>query len=581
MQGQSGTAGANRTPTGIHFALLATGTRGDVQPFVALGEELAKRGHHVRICAHESFRSLVMRSSSEAFYSLSSSWAHRIYFVPAVDCEPHDPSSPEWISAKSLPDFVRLTAAERSLQFEQEQTAFLKCCQPVQAESFASDPTIGSGPRATKIMLPQTDVIISSQFTRGPSVAASDLLQIPLWSVNLLPSAPTRAWGPLSGSFPASAPNRMVFHGSKKDADKIRQDNVCARCCCVSSGLIHKLYWYAYYFRLLVVTLCYTSIAKTTLAFRDSLGLRRQTPDESIWGTYYTPTIFAYSNELLPPPWDWPSWFKVTGFLVLSDRLHEPGRSGNVAAKSDELCENTPKYISVRRKSTGLLKPDLERWISSVEASENLSAPVCITFSSMPVDPRLLGALLQALEDVPTLFLYGNNYQALEYYDLVEGENKRKLSHHDENDCGSPGLLYCITKADHRVLLPRCSLVVHHGGAGTSAACLFARRCSVIVPVLQWSDQPGWAEILRHAGCGVHIPKDTFSKDEISAAIREARSLSKECEKVCGRICQEENGAEAAADAVLSCICTSAADDGSVGALEMAKRHCIVCRYSE
>ena len=43
----------------LRLVALTWGTRGDVQPFVALGAELVRRGHRVTIAARAPFRSLV------------------------------------------------------------------------------------------------------------------------------------------------------------------------------------------------------------------------------------------------------------------------------------------------------------------------------------------------------------------------------------------------------------------------------------------------------------------------------------------------------------------------------------------
>ena len=370
----------------LHFALLATGTRGDVQPFVALGEELARRGHHVRVCAHEDFSGLVLRARGKGD---ANHWSRRMHMVALQKCARHDPSSPAWVASVSLADFVRRTRGERSRQFEQEQIAFLECCQPVLSSSGRH--------------LPRADVIVSSQFTRASSVAVCDLLQIPMWSVNLLPSAPTAAWGPLSGVYPASRPNGMVFHSCKSDADVWSH----SRCCCISSGMLHKFRWWEMCFKIVVATLWYTTIATVTHAFRKSLGLPKQTTDESLYGPYYTPTVFAYSNELLPcVPWDWPTWYSVTGFLVLSD----------VSAD-----EGTGERDAKRSSATNVLAADLERWLSKIEGSDGCCAPVCITFSSMPVDTTLIDALLRALEGMPVVFLFGSNSDVMAALDLKEG----------------------------------------------------------------------------------------------------------------------------------------------------------------
>ncbi|MBL3628913.1 glycosyltransferase, partial [Bacillus sp. RHF6] len=42
--------------------LLTIGTRGDVQPFIALGKELSRRGHHVTICTEDAFKDLAEKN---------------------------------------------------------------------------------------------------------------------------------------------------------------------------------------------------------------------------------------------------------------------------------------------------------------------------------------------------------------------------------------------------------------------------------------------------------------------------------------------------------------------------------------
>ncbi len=49
------------------FAILNWGTRGDIQPFVALGEELVHRGHRVVLAAREPFRSMAVERGIDLF----------------------------------------------------------------------------------------------------------------------------------------------------------------------------------------------------------------------------------------------------------------------------------------------------------------------------------------------------------------------------------------------------------------------------------------------------------------------------------------------------------------------------------
>lgn len=48
----------------MRFSLITIGSRGDVQPFLALGKGLQRKGHTVQICTMDKFQSLV---ESEGF----------------------------------------------------------------------------------------------------------------------------------------------------------------------------------------------------------------------------------------------------------------------------------------------------------------------------------------------------------------------------------------------------------------------------------------------------------------------------------------------------------------------------------
>mmetsp|Transcript_2507 Transcript_2507/g.4612 ORF Transcript_2507/g.4612 Transcript_2507/m.4612 type:complete len:242 (+) Transcript_2507:66-791(+) len=59
-------ANEHRVPP-LHILILIVGSRGDVQPFIALGLELQKRGHRVRISTHVVFRDFVMGHGLDYF----------------------------------------------------------------------------------------------------------------------------------------------------------------------------------------------------------------------------------------------------------------------------------------------------------------------------------------------------------------------------------------------------------------------------------------------------------------------------------------------------------------------------------
>ncbi|EJD52863.1 UDP-Glycosyltransferase/glycogen phosphorylase [Auricularia subglabra TFB-10046 SS5] len=51
----------------MSIVIMLVGSRGDVQPYLALGKELARHGHRVRVATHGNFRSFVTEASLEFF----------------------------------------------------------------------------------------------------------------------------------------------------------------------------------------------------------------------------------------------------------------------------------------------------------------------------------------------------------------------------------------------------------------------------------------------------------------------------------------------------------------------------------
>ncbi|CQA11547.1 Possible glycosyl transferase [Mycobacteroides abscessus] len=73
----------------------------------------------------------------------------------------------------------------------------------------------------------------------------------------------------------------------------------------------------------------------------------------------------------------------------------------------------------------------------------------------------------------------------------------------------------------HRWLFPHVAAVVHHCGAGTTAAGLRAGVPTVAVPGL--GDQPFWARRLRDLGLSADtVPQRTLTVERLAAAIRTA-----------------------------------------------------------
>lgn len=84
-----------------------------------------------------------------------------------------------------------------------------------------------------------------------------------------------------------------------------------------------------------------------------------------------------------------------------------------------------------------------------------------------------------------------------------------------------PSPLHLIDEAAQGRPLPLIAAVVHHGGAGTTAARLRAGRPSVICPFFR--DQPFWGRLVHEAGLGqAPLPQRRLSTARLAAAMNEA-----------------------------------------------------------
>ena len=114
-----------------------------------------------------------------------------------------------------------------------------------------------------------------------------------------------------------------------------------------------------------------------------------------------------------------------------------------------------------------------------------------------------------------------------------------------------PDDVFLLKYAPHGWLFPRMTAVVHHGGAGTTAAVLRAGVPSVVVPTM--SDQPFWGRRVHELGAGTApIPRSRLTADNLAAAITEAitnRGMQENAAEL-GRKISAENGLDQAVSAI-------------------------------
>jgi sterol 3beta-glucosyltransferase len=107
--------------------------------------------------------------------------------------------------------------------------------------------------------------------------------------------------------------------------------------------------------------------------------------------------------------------------------------------------------------------------------------------------------------------------------------------------------VFIIESAPHSWLFPRMGAVIHHGGAGTTAAGLQAGVPSLIIP--HGNDQFAWARAVREKGVGPGLPpRRKLTAGAIADALRQAAQpdMRRRASDLAGKI-RTEGGAAAMA----------------------------------
>ncbi|KAJ2994035.1 hypothetical protein HDV02_001888 [Globomyces sp. JEL0801] len=187
------------------------------------------------------------------------------------------------------------------------------------------------------------------------------------------------------------------------------------------------------------------------------------------------PCFCAYSPYISPKPHDFPDNVLVGGFLFM--------------------------------ETNGRLVDELESFLTS---KTNV---VYIGFGSMPaqVTTKFWHLVNQVVDQAPT------DWNFIIYI----GSTKTGFENLKSNT-----KVFLLTGAPHDLLFPRCDVVVHHGGAGTTASAFKAGRPQVICAF--FADQPFWARKIAALGVGPKSPLSfsTTTAKELVPAIKEVMELT-------------------------------------------------------
>ena len=113
-----------------------------------------------------------------------------------------------------------------------------------------------------------------------------------------------------------------------------------------------------------------------------------------------------------------------------------------------------------------------------------------------------------------------------------------------------PATIHCVDYAAHAELFPRASVIIHHGGIGTSSEALRSGRPMLVVP--HGFDQPDNAARLRRLDVAEVLPAGRYRADRAAALLR--RLMTAPCYRehatLAARAMREEDGAKSGANVI-------------------------------
>ena len=210
------------------------------------------------------------------------------------------------------------------------------------------------------------------------------------------------------------------------------------------------------------------------------------------------PYLYGFSPSVVPRPADWPAWHHISGYWFLD---HDPAWS--------------PPEALLRFLEAG-------------------SKPVSIGFGSMTGRgaAKLLDVAVQALEQTGQRAILLGGWA-------------------DPQSVEVPETIFKIDAVPHDWLFPRMAAVVHHGGAGTTAAGLRAGVPSVLVPF--FGDQPYWGRRVHALGVGPRpIQRRALTAPRLVEAISSAvdDETIRHNASVLGERIRAEDGVQSAVDLI-------------------------------
>ncbi|MBI5351200.1 MAG: glycosyltransferase family 1 protein [Chloroflexi bacterium] len=414
------------------ITILTTGSRGDTQPYIALGMALEKAGHHVRLAAFENYGDFVKEHGLE-HYPIKGDVSIIAASLSGKDAMQTDSPLKVFLSFNKLKSFV----------FDIQKDFFNAC---IGADCVVYHPGAAIG-------------YFAAQHLNIPSVFAPPF-----------PMSPT-------GDFPA-----LIFYDAPRLGKGLNY---------LSHKIFEQIMWSAN--SSVIKQFWKQKFGKVPENFGSPFGR-----DNS-----KNPIIISCSNFVFPRPHDWTENIHNPGYWFLDD-------------------------------STGWNPPN-----DLLDFLQKGTQPVYVGFGSVGDSSQavqLTELVMDALERSGQRGVLATGWNGMS-----------KLDHIPKN-------IFILESAPHSWLFPRMAAVVHHGGAGTTAAGLRAGVPSIIIP--HGNDQFAWGRRVYELRVGSKpIPRKKLTSENLSEAIRFVLSKEiKDSAKELGMKIQSEHGAESAAKIIIDCL---------------------------
>lgn len=413
------------------ITILAAGSRGDIQPYIALGVQLKKARYIVRVASFEVFEPLIKNYGLE-FQPLKGD-------ITSIALKENSKGGIKADNPFSLLlSFNKLKSYAFSLQKD-----LFEACQGSDVILYHPGMAIG---------------YFAAQYLNIPSILATPF-----------PMTPTQ-------EYPA-----LVFY------DKIRLGR---RFNWVTHKIFEKIMWFA-------------SSSPVKQFWKQEFGSTPKNFTNPIpkQNTPSAPTITSCSNYIFPRPIDWPEHVHNTGYWFL-----------------DEEPEWKPPSDLIEFLNKGKL-------------------PVYVGFGSIG-DPeqaqQTTNLVIKAIKQSGQRGVLATGWSGMSKIDDI------------------PEDIFILDSAPHAWLFPRMAAVIHHGGAGTTAAGLRAGVPGIVIPFA--NDQFAWGRRIYELGVGSKpIPRKKLSVEKLSDAIKFVLTDPIiENSKALGVKIQNENGAAIATQIIIN-----------------------------